>query len=118
MTPVILLAAEKASFGLVEIVVGLTPSMGGPQRLAEKAGPNRAKELVFTGQLYGAAELREWGVVTRVSGPSRCQKHSSATMETISAPQPHRRGFSSTVNRRPVSMAWSTAASDQRQNTR
>ena len=35
----ILLAAEKASFGLVEIVVGLTPSMGGPQRLAERAGP-------------------------------------------------------------------------------
>ena len=34
----ILLAAERASFGLVEIVVGLTPSMGGPQRLAERAG--------------------------------------------------------------------------------
>jgi enoyl-CoA hydratase/carnithine racemase len=32
----ILLAAESASFGLVEIVVGLTPSMGGPQRLAER----------------------------------------------------------------------------------
>ncbi len=40
----ILLAAEKASFGLVEIVVGLTPSMGGPQRLAERAGPARARE--------------------------------------------------------------------------
>ncbi len=26
----VLLAAERASFGLVEIVVGLTPSMGGP----------------------------------------------------------------------------------------
>src|SRR3712207_980089 len=44
----ILLAAESASFGLVEIVVGLTPSMGGPQRLAERAGPARARELIFT----------------------------------------------------------------------
>ncbi len=62
----ILLAAERASFGLVEIVVGLTPSMGGPQRLAERAGAARAKELVFTGERYPAAQLERWGVVNRV----------------------------------------------------
>ncbi|MEO6884973.1 MAG: enoyl-CoA hydratase/isomerase family protein, partial [Jatrophihabitantaceae bacterium] len=62
----LLLAAESARFGLVEIVVGLTPSMGGPQRLAERAGPARARELVYTGQLYGAAELERWNVVNRV----------------------------------------------------
>jgi enoyl-CoA hydratase len=62
----LVVAAEGAQFGLVEIVVGLTPSMGGPQRLAEKAGPNRAKDLVFSGQLFDAATLKEWGVVTRL----------------------------------------------------
>jgi enoyl-CoA hydratase/carnithine racemase len=62
----ILLAAEKASFGLVEIVVGLTPSMGGPQRLAERAGPARARELIFTGERYPAAALERWDVVNRV----------------------------------------------------
>ncbi|MCO1656310.1 enoyl-CoA hydratase/isomerase family protein [Pseudonocardia humida] len=62
----VLLAAERASFGLVEMVVGLTPSMGGPQRLAERAGPSRAKELVFTGERYPAATLERWGVVNRV----------------------------------------------------
>jgi enoyl-CoA hydratase/carnithine racemase len=62
----ILLAAEKASFGLVEIVVGLTPSMGGPQRLAERAGPARARELVFTGERYPSAVLERWNVVNRV----------------------------------------------------
>jgi enoyl-CoA hydratase/carnithine racemase len=62
----ILLAAESASFGLVEIVVGLTPSMGGPQRLAERAGPARAKELIFTGERYPAAVLERWNVVNRV----------------------------------------------------
>ena len=62
----ILLAAEKASFGLVEIVVGLTPSMGGPQRLAERAGPARARELIFTGERYAAAVLERWNVVNRV----------------------------------------------------
>jgi enoyl-CoA hydratase/carnithine racemase len=62
----LIVAAEGAQFGLVEIVVGLTPSMGGPQRLAEKAGPSRAKDLIFTGQLFDARKLESWGVVTRV----------------------------------------------------
>jgi enoyl-CoA hydratase/carnithine racemase len=62
----ILLAAERARFGLVEIVVGLTPSMGGPQRLAQRAGPARAKELIYTGELYDAATLERWNVVNRV----------------------------------------------------
>jgi enoyl-CoA hydratase/carnithine racemase len=62
----VLLAAEAASFGLVETVVGLTPSMGGPQRLAERAGPARARELVYTGERYPAAVLERWNVVNRV----------------------------------------------------
>jgi enoyl-CoA hydratase/carnithine racemase len=62
----LLLAAERASFGLVERVVGLTPSMGGPQRLAERAGPARAKELVYTGRRYPAATLERWNVVNQV----------------------------------------------------
>jgi enoyl-CoA hydratase/carnithine racemase len=62
----LLLAAERASFGLIEVVVGLTPSMGGPQRLAERAGPARAKELVLTGERYPAAVLAQWNVVNRV----------------------------------------------------
>jgi enoyl-CoA hydratase/carnithine racemase len=61
-----LLAAESAQFGLVEIVVGLTPAMGGTQRLADRAGPARARELVMTGGLYDAATLERWGVVNRV----------------------------------------------------
>lgn len=62
----IILAAESARFGLVEIVVGLTPAMGGTQRLVERAGPGRARELVMTGELYDAATLERWNVVNRV----------------------------------------------------
>ncbi len=62
----LLLASEKAKFGLVEKVVGITPAMGGTQRLALRAGPARAKEFVMTGELYDAATLRDWGVVNRV----------------------------------------------------
>jgi enoyl-CoA hydratase/carnithine racemase len=62
----LLLAGESAKFGLVERVVGLTPSMGGPQRLVERAGPARARELVYTGALYDAETLAGWNVVNRV----------------------------------------------------
>jgi enoyl-CoA hydratase len=59
-------AADSARFGLVEIVVGLTPLMGGTQRVAERAGPARARELVMSGGLYDAATLERWNVVNRV----------------------------------------------------
>jgi enoyl-CoA hydratase/carnithine racemase len=59
-------AAESARFGLVEIVVGVTPFMGGTQRVAERAGPARARELVMSGGLYAAATLEGWNVVNRV----------------------------------------------------
>jgi enoyl-CoA hydratase len=59
-------AAESAQFGLVEAVIGLTPLMGGTQRIAERAGPARARELVMSGALYDAATLERWNVVSRV----------------------------------------------------
>ncbi len=62
----LILAAESASFGLVEKVIGLTPAMGGTQRLAERAGTGRAREFVMAGRPFGAAELERWNVVNRV----------------------------------------------------
>lgn len=59
-------AGESAGFGLVEAVVGLTPAGGGIQRVAERAGPARARELAMTGRVYGAEEMLRWGVVNRV----------------------------------------------------
>ncbi|MGB9186200.1 MAG: enoyl-CoA hydratase/isomerase family protein [Solirubrobacteraceae bacterium] len=62
----VILAAQSASFGLVERVIGLTPAMGGTQRLAERAGTGRAREFVMTGGRYSAEELERWNVVNRV----------------------------------------------------
>lgn len=62
----LIVAAESASFALVEATVGLTPAMGGTQRIAERAGTGRARELVLTAERFGAATLERWGVVNRV----------------------------------------------------
>ena len=56
----------EASGRAFSAVVGLTPSMGGPQRLAERAGPARARQLVYTERGFDAPTLERWGVVTQV----------------------------------------------------
>ena len=62
----LLWASESSRFGLVERVVGITPLMGGTQRMAERAGTARAREFVFSGALYDAPTLHAWGVINRV----------------------------------------------------
>ncbi|MGA2014257.1 MAG: enoyl-CoA hydratase/isomerase family protein [Solirubrobacteraceae bacterium] len=62
----LIVAAQSASFGLVERVIGLTPAMGGTQRLAERAGSGRAAEFVMAGRPFPAADLERWNVVNRV----------------------------------------------------
>ena len=62
----LLWASEGARFGLVEKVVGITPLMGGTQRMAERAGTARAREFVYSGALYDAPTMHAWGVVNRV----------------------------------------------------
>jgi enoyl-CoA hydratase len=74
----LLLAAESAQFGLVETRVGLTPSMGGPQRMAERAGAARAKHFVMTGGLFDAATMEQWGVVTRLYADDEFEEKSRA----------------------------------------
>jgi enoyl-CoA hydratase len=59
----LVVATAQARLGLVERKIAFTPAMGGTQRLAERAGPARARELVMTGDLYRASALVEWGVV-------------------------------------------------------
>jgi enoyl-CoA hydratase len=62
----LIVASPKAAFGLVEKVVGLTPSMGGTQRLAERAGSGRARQFVISGEIFSAEELERWGVVNTI----------------------------------------------------
>lgn len=59
----LVVATAQARFGLVERKIAFTPSMGGTQRLALRAGPSRARELVMTGDLYRGSVLADWGVV-------------------------------------------------------
>lgn len=78
-------ASESARFGLVERVVGLTPGAGGTQRMAERAGPARAREFVMSGRLYEAATLERWNVVNRVVADDELQEKGMAFARDLAA---------------------------------
>jgi enoyl-CoA hydratase/carnithine racemase len=61
-----ILASEGAKMGLPEVFLSLVPGGGGTQRLIQRIGINRAKELLFTGGQYRAAALFDWGIVNHV----------------------------------------------------
>jgi enoyl-CoA hydratase len=81
----LLWATESARFGLVEKVVGITPLMGGTQRMAERAGTARAREFVFSGDLYDAGTLHRWGVVNRVLADDAMLDDARAFARTLAA---------------------------------
>lgn len=61
-----IVAAEDAKMGLPEVFLSLIPGGGGTQRLIQKIGINRVKEMLFLGGQYSANTLYDWGVVNRV----------------------------------------------------
>lgn len=62
----LVVAAEGTKLGLPEARVGLLPAGGGTQLLTRKAGLARAKELIYTGRRFDAAEGEAMGLVQRV----------------------------------------------------
>ena len=60
------IASEKARFGQPEINLGLIPGGGGTQRLPRLVGAGHALRLILTGDMIGAAEAKEIGLVELV----------------------------------------------------
>lgn len=81
----LIVASPKAKFGLVEKVVGLTPSMGGTQRFAERAGSGRARQFVMDGGVFDAEELERWGVVNTIFPAEEFEARSRALAEELAA---------------------------------
>lgn len=59
-------ASERASLGLPEVRLAVTPGAGGTQRLPRAVGVARAKELTLTGRIVDAREAERIGLVSRV----------------------------------------------------
>jgi enoyl-CoA hydratase len=71
-------ASDKAKLGLPEVTLGVIPGFGGTQNLARLIGPNKARELIFSGKAIPAEQAKEWGIVNEVFPAGQLQ---AAVME-------------------------------------
>ena len=84
----IILASEKAKFGQPEVGLGITPGFSGTQRLPRRVGIAKAKELIFSGKVIGAAEAKEIGLVNAVYAPEELIPGAVAMAKSFTANAP------------------------------
>ncbi|MEO7564977.1 MAG: enoyl-CoA hydratase [Sphingomicrobium sp.] len=83
-----IIAADTAKFGQPEIKLGVTPGMGGSQRLTKALGKAKAMEMCLTGRMMGAEEAETSGLVARVVPAADLLDEALKTAETIASMAP------------------------------
>ena len=83
-----LYAAETARFALTETTLGIMPGACGTINLPHAVGERRAREIVYTGAPFSAAEASAWGLVNRVCAPESLIEETLATARRIAANAP------------------------------
>jgi len=83
-----IIAAESAKFGQPEIKLGVTPGMGGSQRLTWAVGKAKAMEMCLTGRMMDAVEAERSGLVAKVVPTAELLDEAMKTAEAIAAMPP------------------------------
>ncbi|MGS1015477.1 enoyl-CoA hydratase [Allosphingosinicella humi] len=83
-----IIAGDNAQFGQPEIKLGVTPGMGGSQRLTHAVGKAKAMEMCLTGRMMGAEEAERSGLVARVVPAADLLAEALKTAETIASMGP------------------------------
>jgi enoyl-CoA hydratase len=83
-----IIAADSAKFGQPEIKLGVTPGMGGSQRIAHAIGKAKAMEMSLTGRMMDAQEAERSGLVAKVVPANELQTEAMKTAEAIAAMPP------------------------------
>jgi enoyl-CoA hydratase len=83
-----IIAADNAQFGQPEIKLGVTPGMGGSQRLTHAVGKAKAMEMCLTGRTMGAEEAERSGLVAKVVPAANLLEEALETAELIAGMAP------------------------------
>ncbi len=65
----VILASEKAKFGMLFIKVGLVPELASTHFLSQRIGFGKASELSLSGRIMGAVEAERVGLADRLVAP-------------------------------------------------
>jgi enoyl-CoA hydratase/carnithine racemase len=82
------IASEKAKFGELFIKRGLVADVGGMVRLPKIVGPQRASELLFTGDIISAEQALDIGLVMSVVPPEDLMAEAQKLAERIAVNPP------------------------------
>ncbi|PZU46021.1 MAG: enoyl-CoA hydratase [Sphingomonas sp.] len=83
-----IIASDSAKFGQPEIKLGVTPGMGGSQRLTRAVGKAKAMEMCLTGRMMDAAEAESAGLVAKVVPVAELLTEALKTADAIAAMPP------------------------------
>jgi enoyl-CoA hydratase len=83
-----IIAADNAKFGQPEIKLGVTPGMGGSQRLTRAIGKAKAMEMCLTGRMMGAEEAERSGLVAKVVPAADLLAEALKTAEAVASMAP------------------------------
>lgn len=81
-------ASDKARLGQPEIKLGLIPGGGGTQRLPRLVGVGNAMRLILTGDMVGADEAKDMGLVDMVVPHDELREQTLALAEKIAGASP------------------------------
>jgi enoyl-CoA hydratase len=84
----LIIAADTAKFGQPEIKLGVTPGMGGSQRMALAVGKAKAMDLCLTGRMMDAEEAERSGLVARVVPAGNLVEEAMKVAEAIASRAP------------------------------
>lgn len=84
----IVIASEKAKFGLPEVKLGLVPGGGGVQKIARIVGPFVAKELTMSGRFLTAEEGKSLLFVNQVTEPDKLMDTAAAFARMLAGQAP------------------------------
>ncbi len=99
-----ILAADTAKFGQPEIKLGVSPGMGGSQRLTRAIGKAKAMEMCLTGRMMDAAEAERSGLVARIVPAAELVDEALKTAKAIAAMPP----LATIANKEMVNAAFET----------
>jgi enoyl-CoA hydratase/carnithine racemase len=96
----VIVASEKAKFGMLFIKVGLVPELASSRLLVARVGVGKASEMCLTGRLYGGAEAADVGLVDRLAPADTLLDDALALAHQIAAnPDPQLRMIKTLLTR-------------------